>query len=78
MCVALPGRVVAIDQDEKIARVDFSGNQVEARCGFVPISIGDSVLVHAGCILQKISQDEASQMEELFASLEELACEERV
>ncbi|MBO4395194.1 MAG: HypC/HybG/HupF family hydrogenase formation chaperone [Eubacterium sp.] len=68
MCVALPGTVIEIR--EKTAVVDFSGNRVEARSGLVDISEGDRVLVHAGCILQKVTQDEAEEMEALFRELE--------
>lgn len=64
MCVALPGRVVEIR--EKDAVVDFSGNQVVARMGLVDIKVGDYVLVHAGCILQKVSTEEAESLTELM------------
>ena len=64
MCVALPGKVVEIK--EKDAVVDFSGNQVIARMGLVDIKVGDYVLVHAGCILQKVSTEEAESLTELM------------
>lgn len=64
MCVALPGKVVEIR--EKDAVVDFSGNQVTARMGLVDIKVGDYVLVHAGCILQKVSTEEAESLTELM------------
>ncbi len=64
MCVALPGKV--IDVKEKDAVVDFNGNQVTARMGLVDIKPGDYVLVHAGCILQKVSATEAESLTELM------------
>lgn len=64
MCVALPGIVKELKADKAI--VDFNGNIVEVRAGFVPVKVGDSVLVHAGCILQKVSAKEAEDMNELF------------
>ena len=64
MCVALPGIVKEIK--EKTAIVDFNGNIIEVRSGFVPVEIGDSVLVHAGCIMQKVSRQEASDIEEML------------
>ena len=67
MCVALPGTVIELH--EHTATVDFSGNRVEARTGLVEVSAGDKVLVHAGCILEKISEKEA---EELSALMEEV------
>lgn len=69
MCVALPGTVLEIK--DHTAVVDFSGNQVNARAGLVDVQIGDRVLVHAGCILQKVSKSEAEELESLFAELEE-------
>lgn len=68
MCVALPG--VVLEVKGKTAVVDFSGNKVNARTGLVEIEKGDRVLVHAGCILQKVSQSEAEEMERLFRELE--------
>lgn len=70
MCVALPGKVIEIF--EKDALVDFNGNHVRAIAGLVPISVGDYVLVHAGCILQKLSVGEAQDMIKLFEELEEV------
>ena len=64
MCVALPGKVIEIR--EKDAVVDFNGNQVAARIGLVDIKVGDYVLVHAGCILQKVSPKEAISLTELM------------
>ena len=70
MCVALPGKVIEIF--EKDALVDFNGNHVRAIAGLVSISVGDYVLVHAGCILQKLSVGEAQDMIKLFEELEEV------
>lgn len=68
MCVAMAGRVVELY--EKEALVDFSGNRVRAVSGLVPLTVGDCVLVHAGCILQKLSEGEAADMMELFEEIE--------
>lgn len=73
MCVALPGMVVEVG--EKTAVVDFSGNRVNARLGLVDVTPGDRVLVHAGCILQKVSQSEAEELEGLFSELEDAAAQ---
>jgi hydrogenase expression/formation protein HypC len=68
MCVALPGTVIEIK--DKNAIVDFNGNTVNARMGLVDVEKGDRVLVHAGCIIQKVSQSEAEEIEKLFGELE--------
>jgi len=67
MCVALPGIVKKIHGDT--AEVDFNGNLVNARAGLVDIHEGDHVLVHAGCILQKVSKEEADSLNELMNEL---------
>ena len=69
MCVALPGKVIEVKGNTAV--VDFSGNRVEARSGLVEIEPGDRVLVHAGLILQKVSQTAAEEMEMLFRELED-------
>ena len=68
MCVAWPGTVIEVRDRQAV--VDFSENRVEARTGFVDVKPGDRVLVHAGCILQKVSEDEAAELEQLFRELE--------
>ena len=71
MCVALPGTVIEAGTGRSI--VDFGGNRVEARSGLVDVKPGDRVLVHAGCILQKVSEEEALELEKLFREVEEAA-----
>ena len=64
MCVALPGKIIEIK--DKSAVVDFSGNQVTARIGLVDVCVGDYVLVHAGCVIQKVTPQEAKNLTELM------------
>ena len=63
MCVALPGRVIEIKGRDAV--VDFNGNQVTARAGLVDVKVGDYVLVHAGCVIQKVSQQDMEDLENL-------------
>ncbi|MCR5649949.1 MAG: HypC/HybG/HupF family hydrogenase formation chaperone [Lachnospiraceae bacterium] len=70
MCVALPGTVKEII-DERYVSVDFSGNTVKAASGLVDVHIGDRVLIHAGCIIQTVSEKEAMEIEEAFRELGE-------
>ena len=73
MCVAIPGRVVSIEGIKAV--VDFNGNKVNAITGLKDIRPGDRVLVHAGCILQKVEEREADELAELFRELEAAARE---
>lgn len=70
MCVAAPGIVEEINGN--MAKINYNGNIVTANAGLVDVSVGDSVLVHAGMIIQKLDKDEAEKMAELFSELEEL------
>ena len=63
MCVALPGKVIEIKDRDAV--VDFNGNQVTARAGLVDVKLGDYVLVHAGCVIQKVTQQEMEEMKKL-------------
>ncbi|MBQ2900738.1 MAG: HypC/HybG/HupF family hydrogenase formation chaperone [Agathobacter sp.] len=63
MCVALPGKVIEIKDRDAV--VDFNGNQVTTRAGLVDVKVGDYVLVHAGCVIQKVSQQDMEDLENL-------------
>ena len=69
MCVAIPGRVIEVHK--RTASVDFSGNIVKADAGLVDITPGDRVLVHAGCIIQKLSDEDADFMEDFMKEISE-------
>ena len=71
MCVALPGKVIELNGN--MATVDFSGNKVVADSGLVDVKIGDNVLVHAGCIIQKMDDELAGEINELFNEIEGLS-----
>lgn len=71
MCVALPGIITKINNNNT-ATVDFNGNTVNAHLGLCDVEIGDSVLVHAGCIIQKVSKSEADEIRDIFAEINEL------
>lgn len=60
MCVAITGKVLEVG--EKTAKVDIGGTAVNARTGLVSVAVGDNVLVHAGCILQKVSNEDMELM----------------
>lgn len=70
MCVAMSGTVISLMDDR--AEVDFDGNTVVARTGLVDVKIGDKVLVHAGCILQKMKEDEAKELADILREVNSL------
>lgn len=68
MCVALPGKVIDVVDTKAI--VDFSGNTVEVYIGLVDVKVDDYVLVHAGCVIQKLSKSQADEIVELMGEME--------
>lgn len=72
MCIAVSGLVVALDADGRTAEIDFQGNRVRAAVGLVKVAPGDRVLVHAGCVLQKLSESDSEALASLYADMEEL------
>ena len=71
MCVAAPGRVVSLAGDEAV--VDISGTHVNVNVSFISPKVGDTVLVHAGCALQILDEDDAREYFHLFEELENAA-----
>jgi hydrogenase expression/formation protein HypC len=66
MCLAVPGRVDAIydEQGTRMGRVDFGGVVKEVCLACLPeIAVGDYTIVHVGFAISKI--DEASAKETL-------------
>ena len=63
MCLAVPGKVVSIDESNpelKMAKVNFSGVSKEVCIQWLPdVNIGDYVLVHVGFALNKIDEKDA-------------------
>jgi hydrogenase assembly chaperone HypC/HupF len=61
MCIAAPGRVLAIEADH--ALVDLDGRVRRASLVRMPeVSVGDWALVAAGSVLRRLDPDEAAQI----------------
>ena len=61
MCLAIPGRVVQIVDDEnRLAKVDVSGVLRNVNIGLLDgVADGDWVLIHVGFAMSKVDEDEA-------------------
>lgn len=70
MCIAIPGKVISIQ--DRMARVDFQGAQMDVNIGLVAAEVGSYVLVHAGCAIEVMQKDKALELIELFAELDAL------
>lgn len=70
MCIAIPARVEEIRDGEAI--VNYGGVKVNVNIMFIDDpKIGDYVLVHAGCAIQKIDENYAKETLEIFKELSE-------
>ena len=76
MCLAVPGRIEAIEGEdalERRGRVDFGGVRRDVQLAYLPEArVGDWVLVHVGFALSRIDEAEA---ERVLAELEALGAE---
>ena len=71
MCVANTGKVVSINKGKNTASVDFHCSIIEARTGLMDVEEGELVLVHAGCILQKVSEERYNEWVKLAEEMGE-------
>ena len=72
MCLAVPGRVISIEERDltPMAEVDFGGVKKDVCLQYIPdIRIGEYVMVHVGFAIQRM--DEESALETL-ANFEKL------
>ncbi len=70
MCLGVPGIVVELKKEEKEAIVDFGGVRKEVDAFLVDdLKPGDYVIVHAGAIIAKISEEEYKEIKEAFDEL---------
>jgi hydrogenase expression/formation protein HypC len=73
MCLAIPGRVVEIvDEQALLAKVDVSGVVRNVNVGLLEdVRPDDWVLIHVGFALSKVDQDEAQATLALLAQMGE-------
>ena len=65
MCVAVPGKVVEIYDNECIVAFGKVKKKVNTLL-IEDVKIGDYVLVHAGCGIEKVNKEEALETLKLF------------
>jgi hydrogenase expression/formation protein HypC len=78
MCLAIPGKIVEIvDEENRIAKVEIGGVRRGVNVGMLDdIKIGDYVLVHVGFAMSKVDEQQAEEtlrlLQELGSYQEEL------
>ena len=71
MCLAIPMRITAIE--DRMATIEIDGLTQRASLMLVPDArVGDYVLVHAGCAISVMTEDDAQETLRLLAEIEEL------
>lgn len=71
MCLAVPGKVVKINDRTCIVEIMGVSREISIEL-LKDVNVGDYVLIHAGCAIQKLDEEEAVKTIELFKELEEL------
>jgi hydrogenase expression/formation protein HypC len=75
MCLAIPMRVVELDLP--MGTVELEGVRRAVHLGFIDdVALGDYVLVHAGCAVEKLRPEQAEEDLELLRTLLRLSEEE--
>ncbi|MEV7977007.1 MULTISPECIES: HypC/HybG/HupF family hydrogenase formation chaperone [Streptomyces] len=72
MCLAVPGRVVSIDDtsDPLTGLIDFGGVRKQACLEYVSdVEVGEYVIVHVGFALQRLDEESALASLKLFEEL---------
>lgn len=68
MCLALPAKIVAIDEQADMATVALGEVKKDVSITLVEdVQVGDFVLIHVGYALNKVSPEEAERTLEVFA-----------
>ncbi len=71
MCLAVPGKIVKIEENKKKAIADFMGIKRKIDISLLEeCSVSDYVLVHVGFAIQKIDEKTAKQSYRLLDEFE--------
>lgn len=81
MCLAIPGQIVEIAQNEPLARVNVGGVTRNVNVGLLDdgaVAPGDWILIHVGFALSKIDEAQAHDQLRMLRAMgeDDLAIEE--
>ncbi|ACL74845.1 HypC/HybG/HupF family hydrogenase formation chaperone [Ruminiclostridium cellulolyticum] len=71
MCLGLPAKVVSIDGNSSNVEMMGVTNKVSIDL-LESVKVGDYVLVHAGCAIQVLDEEEALKTIDIFNEIKEL------
>lgn len=76
MCLAVPGQIISITDDDPLTRrgmVSFGGISKEVNLSFVPeTGVDDFVMVHVGFAISQVDENEAKEVFEYLKNMDEL------
>ena len=76
MCLAIPGKVIEIQQDAegiRFGKTNFGGTVKNVCLEYTPeVALGDYVLVHVGFALSKVDEAEAKKTYALLEEMQQL------
>ena len=76
MCLGIPGQVVTLTDAAglRMGKVQFGGIVRDACLEYVPeVAPGDYVIVHAGCAISRVDEEEAARTYQLLEEMGQLA-----
>ena len=69
MCLAIPAKIVELNGADAV--LDIRGVRREGNVAFIPdAKIGDYVLLHAGFAIQKWSEEDVREFDEIMNEME--------
>ncbi len=78
MCLAVPGKLIEVHEDEQLGAqtgtIDFQGSRFDVNISFTPeAKPGDWLLVHAGFAINRLDESEAREVWDVLKHDENLA-----
>ncbi|PAF42115.1 HypC/HybG/HupF family hydrogenase formation chaperone [Helicobacter sp. 11S02596-1] len=80
MCLAIPSKIIAIDESKNSATLETMGVQREASLDLMDekVFIGEYVLLHIGYVMSKIDEKDALESIKLYEEMIEAMDEEYI
>jgi hydrogenase expression/formation protein HypC len=76
MCLAVPGKVLSIRQDDSaitFGKVSFGGILKEVCLAYVPdVQVGEYVIVHVGFAISRLDEEQAQEVFKYLKRMDEL------
>lgn len=68
MCIGVPGKIISLNEYNAI--VSVMGVEMEAFIGLIENpQVGDNILIHAGCAIQKIADEHYDYLKRVFYNI---------